>query len=121
MARTRCRYSSIALLGIFLCLFCVCGYDLVDRRKRLGTQLSWPMVLAGVLLIILAIVRFFVDCSNIFVAFIRHDPREARLAYLEDVTQPLFITRHCIFITALLVGDSFVVRLVSSLSTPHEG
>ncbi|OJT09794.1 hypothetical protein TRAPUB_13753 [Trametes pubescens] len=96
------------LFGIFICLFCVCGYDLVDRRKRLNTQLSWPMVLAGVLLIILAIVRFFVDCSNIFVAFIRHDPREARLAYLEDVTQPLFITKHCIFITALLVGDSFV-------------
>lgn len=76
------------------------------------------MVLAGVLLIILAIVRFFVDCSNIFVAFIRHDPREARLAYLEDVTQPLFITKHCIFITALFIGDSFVVRLAFSLSAP---
>ncbi|KAH9851892.1 hypothetical protein C2E23DRAFT_869038 [Lenzites betulinus] len=97
-----------ALYGIFLCLFCVCGYNLVDRRRRLDTQLSWPMVLAGVLLITLATVRFVVDCTNIFVAFIRHDPREARLAYLEDVTQPLFTTKHCIFITTLLVGDSFV-------------
>ncbi|KAH9893335.1 hypothetical protein C8Q73DRAFT_528365 [Cubamyces lactineus] len=97
-----------ALYGIFLCLFCVCSYDLVERRKRLKTQLSWPMVLAGVLLILLATARFIVDCTNIFVAFIHHDPRSSRLAYLQDVTQPLFTTKHCIFITTLLVGDSFV-------------
>ncbi|OSD04721.1 hypothetical protein PYCCODRAFT_1433051 [Trametes coccinea BRFM310] len=100
--------AEAALYGVFLCLFCVCGYDLVERRRRLKTQLSWPMVLAGVLLILLATARFIVDCCNIFVAFIHHDPREARLAYLQDVTQPLFTTKHCIFITTLLVGDSFV-------------
>ncbi|KAH9851891.1 hypothetical protein C2E23DRAFT_886105 [Lenzites betulinus] len=96
------------LYGAFLCLFFVCGYDLVDRRKRLNAPLNFPMVLAAVLLITLATARFIVDCTNIFVAFIHHDPREARLAYLQDVTQPLFTTKHCIYITTLLVGDSFV-------------
>ncbi|KAI0628050.1 hypothetical protein C8Q77DRAFT_1068729 [Trametes polyzona] len=96
------------LYGIFLCLFCISGYGLVERRKRLNTQLSWPMVVAGILLILLATIRFVVDCANIFVGFIRHDPREARLAYFEDVTQPLFATKHTTFITTLLIGDSFV-------------
>ncbi|KAI0773241.1 hypothetical protein BD413DRAFT_315850 [Trametes elegans] len=96
------------LYGVFLCLFSVCGYDLVQRRKRFNTQLSWPMVLSAVLLIALATTRFIIDCTNIFVAFIRHNPREARLAYLLDVTQPLFTTKHSLFITTLLVGDTFV-------------
>ncbi|EJF57160.1 hypothetical protein BD309DRAFT_994349 [Dichomitus squalens] len=97
-----------ALYGLFLCLFCLCGYDLVRRRTRYGSQLNWPMVTAGVLLIVLATARFIVDVANVFVAFIRHDPRSARLAYLEDVTQPLFAAKHIIFITSLFVGDSFV-------------
>ncbi|KAH9849001.1 hypothetical protein C2E23DRAFT_684261, partial [Lenzites betulinus] len=96
------------LYGVFVCLFGVCGYDLMQRRARVGTQLSWPMVLASVLLIIIATVRFVVDTANIFVAFIRHDPRSLRIAYLTDVTQPLFTTRHSLLIVALLIGDSFV-------------
>ena len=70
------------------------------------------MVTAGVLLIVLATARFIVDIANVFVAFIHHDPRSARLAYLEDVTQPLFTTKHILFITALFVGDSFVVSTI---------
>ena len=62
-----------------------------------------------VLLIVLATARFTVDCANVFVAFIHHDPRAARLAYLQDVTQPLFTTKHSLLIAVLLVGDSFVV------------
>ncbi|KAI0675870.1 hypothetical protein C8Q78DRAFT_354923 [Trametes maxima] len=97
-----------ALYGVFVCLFCVCGYDLVQRRIRLKSQLSWPMALAGILLILLATARFVVDCTNIFVAFILHDTRATRLAYLLDVKAPLFTTKHSIFISTLLVGDSFV-------------
>ena len=70
------------------------------------------MVTTGVLLIVLATARFVVDTANIFVAFvafIRHDPRSARLEYLQDVTQPLFTTKHLLFITSLFIGDSFVV------------
>ncbi|CDO72818.1 hypothetical protein BN946_scf185002.g3 [Trametes cinnabarina] len=96
------------LYGVFVCLFFVCGYDLVRRRARFNSQLSWPMILAAVLLIILATARFAVDTTNVFVAFIHHDPRPARLAYLADVTQPLFITKHSLLIAVLLVGDSFV-------------
>ena len=95
--------------GVFLCLFCVCGYDLARRRARQGSQLNWPMVTTGVMLIVLATARFVVDTANIFVAFIRHDPRSARLEYLQDVTQPLFTTKHLLFITSLFIGDSFVV------------
>ncbi|KAI0674667.1 hypothetical protein C8Q78DRAFT_1067624 [Trametes maxima] len=96
------------LYGVFVCLFCVCGYDLIQRRTRFKSQLSWPMVLAAVLLIVLATARFSVDTANVFVAFIHHDPRAARIAYLADVTQPLFITKHSLLIAVLLVGDSFV-------------
>ena len=67
------------------------------------------MVTTGVLLILLATARFVVDTANVFVAFIRHDPRSARLTYLEDVTEPLFSAKHLLFITSLFVGDSFVV------------
>ncbi|KAI1789487.1 hypothetical protein LXA43DRAFT_1154424 [Ganoderma leucocontextum] len=97
-----------ALYGVFVCLFCVCGYDLVRRRKRHGSQLSWPMVLAAVMLILLATARFAVDTANVFAAFIKHDPRTARIGYLADVTQPLFTTKHSILVAVLLVGDSFV-------------
>ncbi|KAI9061592.1 hypothetical protein FKP32DRAFT_1575597 [Trametes sanguinea] len=96
------------LYGVFVCLYFVCGYDLTQRRARFKSQLSWPMVLAGTLLIILATARFAVDTTNVFVAFIHHDPRPARLAYLADVTQPLFTTKHSLLIAVLLVGDSFV-------------
>ncbi|KAM5543933.1 hypothetical protein V8D89_002550 [Ganoderma adspersum] len=97
-----------ALYGVFVCLFAVCGYDLVRRRKRHGSQLSLPMISAGVLLIALATARFCVDTANVFEAFIKHDPRLARIGYLEDVTQPLFTTKHSILVAVLLVGDSFV-------------
>ena len=98
------------LLGILLCLFTVCGYDLYRRRAHQETELSLPMIVAGVLLILLATARFIVDVTYLFVAFIHQDPRDARLAFLQDVTVPLFLTKHSIFITSLLVGDLFVVR-----------
>ncbi|KAF5372442.1 hypothetical protein D9757_009924 [Collybiopsis confluens] len=98
-----------ALYGIFLCLFFVCTRDLLRRRRRRKSALSWPMILAGILLILLATARFIVDCANVSVAFIHHDPRSARIAYLQDVTQPLFTTKHMILIVSLLIGDTFVI------------
>ena len=71
------------------------------------------MVSAGVLLILLATARFAVDTANVFEAFIKHDPRTARIGYLADVTQPLFTTKHSLLVAVLLVGDSFVVRLIA--------
>ncbi|KAI0673994.1 hypothetical protein C8Q78DRAFT_1068177 [Trametes maxima] len=97
-----------ALYGIFVSLFCTCGYDLVNHQAQRRRRLGWPMVTAGVLLILLATARFAVDCSYITVAFIHRDPRAARLAYLQDVKVPLYTTKHCLFIADLLVGDSFV-------------
>ncbi|KAG7089803.1 hypothetical protein E1B28_011453 [Marasmius oreades] len=97
-----------ALYGVFLSLFTVCTRDLWLRRRRRKTTLSWPMVVAGFLLILLATARFVVDCAYISVAFIHHDPRSARIAYLQDVTQPLFTAKHMILIVSLLIGDSFV-------------
>lgn len=68
------------------------------------------MIVAGVLLVVLATARFVVDVSYLFIAFIHRDTREARLEFLQDVTADIFITKHAIFITSLLVGDLFVVR-----------
>ncbi|RDX54047.1 hypothetical protein OH76DRAFT_1059011 [Lentinus brumalis] len=96
------------LYGVFICLFGVCGYDLYRRRASGETQISWPMIVAGVLLVVLATARFVVDVSYLFIAFIHRDTREARLEFLQDVTADIFITKHAIFITSLLVGDLFV-------------
>ena len=68
------------------------------------------MVVAGTALILLATVRIMVDTAYLFVAFVHHDTRSARLEYLGDVTQPLFQVKHSIYFAVLLVGDSFVVR-----------
>ncbi|VDC03271.1 unnamed protein product [Peniophora sp. CBMAI 1063] len=97
-----------ALYGVFLCLFLVCTFDLLKRRARGKATLHWPMTVTGVLLIVLATARFSVDAANVFVAFIGHDPREARIAFLADPAQPLFTAKHSILICVLLVGDSFV-------------
>ncbi len=97
--------------GIFLSLFIICAYDLLRRRATNETQISWPMVVAGVSLILLATARFVVDVTYIFIAFIHNDPRTARLAFLQDVTPHIFIAKHALFITSLFIGDLFVVRL----------
>lgn len=78
------------------------------------------MAVAGIFLIMLATARFAVDCANIFDAFIRRDPRSARLAYLQDVKEPLFTTKHSLFIADLLVGDSFVVSAVHLARQRHQ-
>ena len=108
-------FGSFHLTGVFICLFGVCGYDLYRRRGSGETQISWPMLVAGILLIVLATARFVVDVTYLFVAFIHRDTREARLAFLGDVTVELFITKHALFITSLLVGDLFVVHPCSLL------
>ncbi len=76
------------------------------------------MVVAGVLLILLATARFAVDVTYIFIAFIHNDPRSARLAFLQDVTEHIFIVKHALFITSLFIGDLFVVRLC--LNPPYK-
>ncbi|KAG6828982.1 hypothetical protein H0H92_006104 [Tricholoma furcatifolium] len=62
------------------------------------------MALAGGLLVILCTARFAIDTANVFEAFIKHEDRTSRIAYLEDVRAPLFTTKH-----SLLVGVLFVV------------
>ncbi|KAG6864774.1 hypothetical protein C0991_007188 [Blastosporella zonata] len=66
------------------------------------------MALAGFLLIILLTARLSVDTANVFVAFIKHSDRDSRIAYLGDVTAPLFTTKHSLLVAVLFVGDSFV-------------
>lgn len=69
------------------------------------------MVVSGILLVLLATARFTVDTANVFVAFIGHDPRGERITYLNDVRNPLFLSKHILLIVVLFVGDSFVVSL----------
>ena len=57
-------------VGIFICLFSVCRYDLYRRRTTGETHISSPMLVAGVLLITLATARFVVDVTYLFIAFI---------------------------------------------------
>jgi hypothetical protein len=73
------------------------------------TSSNWPMALAAGLLVVLCTTRLAIDTTNVFVAFVGHPDRDARIAYLADVTQPLFTTKHSLLVGVLFVGDSFVV------------
>ncbi|KAI0322970.1 hypothetical protein OF83DRAFT_1181048 [Amylostereum chailletii] len=95
------------MASIFLCLFVVSAYDLIVRKGK-KSHISMPMAFTGISLILLATARFIIDTTNVFVAFVGHDPRSERIVYLQDVKQQLFTTKHCILITALTIGDSFV-------------
>ncbi|KAI0738430.1 hypothetical protein C8Q80DRAFT_243485 [Daedaleopsis nitida] len=97
------------LYGIFLCMFTVCGYDLVRRASRGETRLRWPMAITGVSLIVLATIRFALNVTFVVSGFLHHNTREERLAYFRDVTHPIFVARHVVFITVQPVGDSFVI------------
>ena len=76
------------------------------------------MAFTGVSLILLATVRFTLDVTYLFIAFIHKDPREARLAFLQDVHVELFISKHAMLVTALLIGDCFMVRPGRCFYTP---
>ena len=76
------------------------------------------MSFTGVSLILLATVRFTLDVTYLFIAFIHKDPREARLAFLQDVHVELFISKHAMLVTALLIGDCFMVRPGRCFYTP---
>lgn len=92
-------------------MFTVCGYDLYRRAARKETRISWPMAVTGISLILLATARFILNITYVFLAFIHHgDHRAERIAFFHDLTQPVFIARHCVFLVVQLVGDSFVVR-----------
>lgn len=68
------------------------------------------MTMTAVIMILLATVQLALDTTNIFIAFLDND-RVGRLAYLYDVKTAIFSAKHCVTITQLVVGDSFVVRM----------
>ncbi|KAH9940727.1 uncharacterized protein BXZ73DRAFT_98556 [Epithele typhae] len=97
------------LYGVFLCMFVVCGHDLYRRAARRETRLSWPMVTTGLSLILLATARFVLNVAYVFLAFIHQETRPDRIAFIRDLTQPIFLARHWIFLVVQLIGDSFVI------------
>jgi hypothetical protein len=74
------------------------------------------MIFVSVLMIGLATAQIAVDAQNIFVAFVDKD-RAERIAFLMDVSQPLFTYKHAIFICQTVVGDFFVVSKQLRTST----
>ncbi|KAF5316010.1 hypothetical protein D9619_006923 [Psilocybe cf. subviscida] len=93
--------------GVFLTLFIVSAYIFVRRQMAKGDSLSLPMTVTAVCMILCATAQLSVDTANIFVAFL-HRTRVERLRYLSDTSTKLFSAKHCITITQLLIGDSFV-------------
>ena len=67
------------------------------------------MIFTGAALVILATIRFSFDVAYIFVAFIGRDSRGARIAFFNDVHVHLFIAKHSTLLTALVIGDCFMV------------
>lgn len=93
-------------------LFIVSSYVFVRRQMTKGASLSLPMTVTAVCMILCATAQLSVDTANVFVAFL-HRSREERLRYLSDTSTKLFSAKHCITITQLLIGDSFVVRFMT--------
>ncbi|KAF9472744.1 hypothetical protein BDN70DRAFT_886614 [Pholiota conissans] len=93
--------------GMYVTLFIVSAYVFAERQSLKVATLNLPMTITAVAMILLATAQLAVDTANVFVAFL-HNDRAARIAFLADVSTKLFSAKHCILITQLLIGDSFV-------------
>jgi hypothetical protein len=93
---------------MYLTLFIVSTYIFAKRKMLKVATLNLPMTITAVCMILLATAQLSVDTANVFVAFL-HRTREERIAFLADTGTKLFSAKHCILITQLLIGDSFVV------------
>ena len=102
-------FHQTLLAGTFLCMFIACAYDLYHRRRRGTANLSWPMVFTGLSLLALATIRFSLDVTYVFMGFVKHDGREDRLSFFENVRVRVFIAKNASLVTALLIGDCFLV------------
>lgn len=119
------KYSISAkqVLGIFLTLFIFAIYATAVKRRHY--PLNKAMLATSFLMLLLTTAQIVVDTTYIFLAFVTRTPSE-RVAFLFDVSQPIFAVKHSILIIMLLVGDSFVViicikkrsRLLLSLNHP---
>ncbi|KZT21768.1 hypothetical protein NEOLEDRAFT_1181442 [Neolentinus lepideus HHB14362 ss-1] len=91
--------------GIFVILFVAAIYLTFMRRRH--AKINPIMVLVAIAMSILVTVQLVGDTTNVFLAFINRD-RAGRIAFMQDVTQPVFILRHTTLILMILVSDSFV-------------
>ena len=101
---------------MYLTLFVVSAYVFAERQSLKKATLNLPMTITAVAMILLATAQLSVDTANVFVAFL-HNDREQRIAFLANVATKLFSAKHCILISQLLVGDSFVVSNISRRTT----
>ncbi len=101
---------------MYLTLFVVSAYVFAERQSLKKATLNLPMTITAVAMILLATAQLAVDTANVFVAFL-HNDRAQRIAFLADVSTKLFSAKHCILISQLLVGDSFVVSNISGWTT----
>jgi len=92
---------------VYLTLFVVSTYIFAKRKMLKASTLNLPMTITAVCMILLATAQLAVDTANVFVAFL-HKDRAERIAFLADTGTKLFSAKHCILITQLLIGDSFV-------------
>ncbi|TFK50625.1 hypothetical protein OE88DRAFT_1726452 [Heliocybe sulcata] len=93
------------LYGIFVMLFAAAMYFTFVRKRR--PKANRVMVVSALVLFILATIQLVADTTNIFTAFINRT-RPDRIAYLQDVSQPVFILKHTTLILIRLVSDLFV-------------
>lgn len=83
-------------------------YIFAARQRSKIATLNLPMIITGVCMILLTTAQLVVDTANIFIEFLNKN-REVRVAFLSDTRTTWFAAKHCILITQLLIGDSFVV------------
>ncbi|TFK50627.1 hypothetical protein OE88DRAFT_277838 [Heliocybe sulcata] len=93
------------LYGIFVILHGAAMYLTFLKRQR--AKINKVMVLVAIMMLILATIQLIADTTSIFLAFISRD-RADRIAFMQDVTQPVFIVKHTTLILMILVSDSFV-------------
>ncbi|KAF9559578.1 hypothetical protein CPC08DRAFT_666314, partial [Agrocybe pediades] len=93
--------------GIYVTLFIVSAYVFNQRRSVNIATLNVPMTVTAVAMFLCATAQLAVDTANVFVAFL-HNDRAERIRFLADTSTKLFSAKHCILISQLLIGDSFV-------------
>ncbi|KZT21769.1 hypothetical protein NEOLEDRAFT_1120706 [Neolentinus lepideus HHB14362 ss-1] len=96
--------AETALYGVFVVLFMTAMHFSLARQ---GVKPSKVMLSVAISMAILATAQLGADITNIFLAFIDRE-RAQRIAFLQDVTQPIFILKHATLIAMMFLSDLFV-------------
>ncbi|KLO12060.1 hypothetical protein SCHPADRAFT_441469 [Schizopora paradoxa] len=93
------------LFGLLTALVAVSVYLMISKRHI--RPLRYPIVIVAVTMLVFGLVHLATDMQRILNAFIRH--RDDPVAYLNSVSDPLYVLKSAFYVMQTLLGDGFVI------------